>query len=95
MEYQDFLQGTGATDDLVTEEDFETLIQLVIEDRRDLFPSDEAAVAHYNSFGLKGFSDEFITALDEIVERLRDVKLLTGVGQHRIHKFVELAVDQI
>lgn len=95
MEYQDFLQGTGTTDDLVTEEDFENLIQPVIEDRRDLFPTDEAAVSHYNSFGLKGFSDEFITRLDDLANRLQDIKLLLGVGRSRFLKFVELAVEQV
>lgn len=63
MEYQDFLQLAGTTDDIVTEEDFEYLIQPVMKDRRDLFPTDEAVIAYYNIFGLEGFSDDFLTSL--------------------------------
>lgn len=94
MEYQDFLQGTGTTDDIVSEEDFESIIRPVIEDRQDLFPTDESVIGHYHSFGLKGFSDEFITSLDELVNRLKAVKLLIGIGRHRFLKFVEVAVEQ-
>lgn len=92
MECQDFFYGT---DSKISEEDFEGLIRPVIEDSRDLFPTDESAIGHYHSFGLKWFSDEFVNNFDELVERLRDIKLLTGVGRHRFLKFVELAVDQI
>ncbi len=92
MEYQDFFYGTGSK---VSEEDFEDLIRPVIEDRRDLFPTDEAAIAHYNRFGLNGFLDEFIEAIDELVDHLRDARLTTGVEPTSFLKLVELAVDQI
>lgn len=95
MEYQDFLQLAGTTDDIVTEEDFEYIIQPVMEDRRDLFPTDEAVIAYYNIFGLDGFTDDFFDIFDDLVERLQDARRMIGVGQTRFLKLVELAVNQI
>lgn len=92
MEYQDFFYGTGSK---ISEEDFEDLIRPVIEDRHDLFPTDEAVIAYYNIFGLEGFSDEFFDTFDDLVERLQDARLMTGVGRTRFLKLVELAVDQL
>ena len=92
MEYQDFFYGTGSK---ISEEDFEDLIRPVIEDRHDLFPTDEVVIAYYNIFGLEGFSDEFFDTFDDLVERLQDARLMTGVGRTRFLKLVELAVDQL
>lgn len=82
MEYQDFLQLAGTTDDIVTEEDFEYIIQPVMEDRRDLFPTDEAVIAYYNIFGLDGFPGLYRAGkidLDYIRSR---VVSFTGYMQH-------------
>ena len=94
MEYQDFLQLVGTTDDIVTDGDFENLIQPVMEDRRDLFPTDEAAIAYYHNFGLDGFSDDFFSTLDNLMDALDQAKRMTGVTRQEFLKLVELAVDQ-
>lgn len=95
MEYQDFLLGTGTTDDIVSEEDFESLIRPVVEDRRDLFPTDEVVIAYYNNLGLKGFSDDFLSVFDDLVEGLERAKRWSGVGRTHFLKLVELAVEQV
>lgn len=95
MEYQDFLQTAGTANNIVSEHDFANLIQPVIADRHDLFPTDAAAIAYYNALGLKGFSDDFIYTFDDIVEGLERAKRFTGVDRTHFLMLVNLAVDQI
>ena len=95
MEYQDFLQGTGTTEEIISEEAFEEFIRPTIEDRRDLFPTDEAVIAYYNNLGPRGFLDDFLSTFDDLVEGLERAKRWTGLDRIHFLKLVELAVDQI
>lgn len=95
MLYQDFLQGAGIRESSLSESDYLHLIEPAMQDRRDLFPTDEAAIAYYHNFGLDGFSDDFLSTFDDLVEGLGRAKRWTGVGRTHFLKLVELAVDQI
>ncbi len=66
-----------------------------MQDRRDLFPTDEAAIAYYHNFGLDGFSDDFFSTLDNLIDCLDQAKRMTGVTRQEFLKLVELAVDQM
>ena len=95
MGYQDFLQGTGTTEEILSEDAFEEFIRPTIEDRRDLFPTDEAVLAYYNSLGFRGFLDDFLSTFDDLVEGLERAKRWTGLDRIHFLKLVELAVDRI
>lgn len=94
MQYQDFLQIAGTSAGNLSEADYSNLIEPVILDRRDLFPTDEAAMSHYNLFGLDGFSDEFLSTLDQLIDCLTRAKRITGIAPHAFHKLVEIALEQ-
>lgn len=74
MKYQDFLDITGCTESKLNEADYEELVQPLIEDRRDLFPTASVVASHFASFGLRGFSDSFIETLDKLTEAMREAR---------------------
>lgn len=74
MEYQEFLDVTGCTESRLNEADYEELVQPVIEDRRDLFPTDDAVRCHFDRYGINGFDDDFIEALDRLTEALNEAR---------------------
>lgn len=95
MLYQDFLQVAGIRESSLSESDYLHLIEPAMQDRRDLFPTDEAVIAYYHNFGLDGFSDDFFSTLDNLMDALDQAKRMTGVTRQEFLKLVELAVDQI
>lgn len=94
MEYQEFLDITGASQDQVSEEVFSSQIDPVIQDRPDLFSAHSALARHYFHYGLNGFSDAFIAALDALTDAMVAARQVTGANQNAFQELVESSLDR-
>ena len=94
MEYQEFLDITGATQEQVSEEVFSSEIDPVIQDRPDLFSAHSALARHYFHSGLNGFSDAFIEALDALTDAMVAARQVTGANQNAFQELVESSLDR-
>lgn len=94
MEYQEFLDITGATQDQVSEEVFSSQIDPVIQDRPDLFSAHSALARHYFHYGLTGFSDAFIEAWDALTDAMVAARQVAGANQEAFQEMVESSLDR-
>lgn len=94
MEYQEFLDITGATQDQVSEEVFSSQIDPVIQDRPDLFSAHSALARHFFHYGLNGFSDAFIEAWDALTDAMVAARQVAGANQECFQEMVESSLDR-
>lgn len=94
MEYQEFLDITGATQDQISEEVFSSQIEPVIQDRPDLFSAHSALARHYFHYGLNGFSEAFIEAWDALTDAMVAARQVAGTNQEAFQEMVESSLDR-
>ncbi len=94
MDYQEFLDITGATQDQISEEVFSSQIEPVIQDRPDLFSAHSALARHYFHYGLNGFSEAFIEAWDALTDAMVAARQVAGANQEAFQEMVESSLDR-
>lgn len=71
MQYHEFLRIAGTNEDVCPPEAY-AMIELAYMENDDLFPSKRSVVAYWKSFGVIGFTRDYLLRLRTAIEALRN-----------------------